>query len=205
MKILSFLIPIFLLCAHTSVFAKDYVQPTNAKNSHSQYAKAKHNFETECVRGLAQPVLLKNKVQNQHFQIKNTTGEFPILYGLETAQLGNGQSIRLENIGCESYGFDIQLILNASSVEKDQKVCQSCLIQSLRKISIYLQKEDQQFYLDGIKTLEQEYKKTKKIIMNRGLQVQGTEEIPQIIIFNEVSKQKNGQYSIRFSNSVGPL
>ena len=205
MKILSFLIPIFLLCAHTSVFAKDYVQPTNAKNSHSQYAKAKHNFETECVRGLAQPILLKNKVQNHHFQIKNTTGEFPILYGLETAQLGNGQSIRLENIGCESYGFDIQLILNASSVEKDQKVCQSCLIQSLRKISIYLQKEDQQFYLDGIKTLEQEYKKTKKIIMNRGLQVQGTEEIPQIIIFNEVSKQKNGQYSIKLSNSVGPL
>ncbi len=205
MKTLSFLIPIFLLCAHTSVFAKDYVQPTNAKNSHSQYAKAKHNFETECVRGLAQPILLKNKVQNHHFQIKNTTGEFPILYGLETAQLGNGQSIRLGNIGCESYGFDIQLILNASSVEKDQKVCQSCLIQSLRKISIYLQKEDQQFYLDGIKTLEQEYKKTKKIIMNRGLQVQGTKEIPQIIIFNEVSKQKNGQYSIRFSNSVGPL
>ena len=205
MKILSFLIPIFLLYAHTSVFAKDYVQPTTAKNSHSQYAKAKHNFETECVRGLAQPVLLKNKVQNHHFQIKNTTGEFPILYGLETAQLGNGQSIRLENIGCESYGFDIQLILNASSVEKDQKVCQSCLIQSLRKISIYFQKEDQQFYLDGIKTLEQEYKKTKKIIMNRGLQVQGTEEMPQIIIFNEVSKQKNGQYSIKFSNSVGPL
>ena len=205
MKTLSFLIPIFLLCAHTSVFAKDYVQPTNAKNSHSQYAKAKHNFETECVRGLAQPILLKNKVQNHHFQIKNTTGEFPILYGLETAQLGNGQSIRLENIGCESYGFDIQLILNASSVEKDQKFCQSCLIQSLRKISIYFQKEDQQFYLDGIKTLEQEYKKTKKIIMNRGLQVQGTEEMPQIIIFNEVSKQKNGQYSIRFSNSVGPL
>lgn len=205
MKILSFLIPIFLLCAHTSVFAKDYVQPTNAKNSHSQYAKAKHNFETECVRGLAQPVLLKNKVQNHHFQIKNTTGEFPILYGLETAQLRNGQSIRLENIGCESYGFDIQLVLNASSVEKDQKVCQSCLIQSLRKISIYFQKEDQQFYLDGIKTLEQEYKKTKKIIMNRGLQVQGTEEMPQIIIFNEVSKQKNGQYSIKLSNSVGPL
>ena len=205
MKTLSFLIPIFLLCAHTSVFAKDYVQPTNAKNSHSQYAKAKHNFETECVRGLAQPILLKNKVQNHHFQIKNTTGEFPILYGLETAQLGNGQSIRLGNICCESYGFDIQLILNASSVEKDQKVCQSCLIQSLRKISIYFQKEDQQFYLDGIKTLEQEYKKTKKIIMNRGLQVQGTKEIPQIIIFNEVSKQKNGQYSIRFSNSVGPL
>ena len=205
MKILSFLIPIFLLCAHTSVFAKDYVQPTNAKNSHSQYAKAKHNFETECVRGLAQPILLKNKVQNHHFQIKNTTGEFPILYGLETAQLGNGQSIRLENIGCESYGFAIQLVLNASSVEKDQKVCQSCLIQSLRKISIYFQKEDQQFYLDGIKTLEQEYKKTKKIIMNRGLQVQGTEEMPQIIIFNEVSKQKNGQYSIKFSNSVGPL
>ena len=144
-------------------------------------------------------------MQNHHFQIKNTTGEFPILYGLETAQLGNGQSIRLENIGCESYGFDIQLILNASSVEKDQKVCQSCLIQSLRKISIYFQKEDQQFYLDGIKTLEQEYKKTKKIIMNRGLQVQGTEEMPQIIIFNEVSKQKNGQYSIKFSNSVGPL
>lgn len=205
MKILSFLIPIFLLCAHTSVFAKDYVQPTTAKNSHSQYAKAKHNFETECVRGLAQPVLLKNKVQNHHFQIKNTTDKFPILYGLETAQLGNGQSIRLENIGCESYGFAIQLVLNTSSVEKDQKVCQSCLIQSLRKISIYFQKEDQQFYLDGIKTLEQEYKKTKKIIMNRGLQVQGTEEIPQIIIFNEVSKQKNGQYSLKFSNSVGPL
>lgn len=205
MKILSFLIPIFLLCVHTSVFAKDYVQPTTAKNSHSQYAKAKHNFETECVRGLAQPVLLKNKVQNHHFQIKNTTDEFPILYGLETAQLGNGQSIRLENIGCESYGFAIQLVLNASSVEKDQKFCQSCLIQSLRKISIYFQKEDQQFYLDGIKTLEQEYKKTKKIIMNRGLQVQGAEEMPQIIIFNEVSKQKNGQYSIKFSNSVGPL
>ena len=41
--------------------------------------------------------------------------------------------------------------------------------------------------------------------MNRGLQVQGTDEMPQTIIFNEALKQKNGQYSVRFSNSVGPL
>lgn len=205
MKTLSFLIPIFLLCAHTSVFAKDYVQPTNAKNSHSQYAKAKHNFETECVRGLAQPILLKNKVQNHHFQIKNTTGEFPILYGLETAQLGNGQSIRLENIGCESYGFDIQLILNASSVEKDQKVCQSCLIQSLRKISIYFQKEDQQFYLDGIKALEQHFAKYKSLKVNTEYQLKGSEEMPQTFIFTQMTKQKNGQYRVHFLNSVGPL
>lgn len=205
MKILSFLIPIFLLCAHTSVFAKDYVQPTNAKNSHSQYAKAKHNFETECVRGLAQPILLKNKVQNHHFQIKNTTGEFPILYGLETAQLGNGQSIRLENIGCESYGFDIQLMLNANNIEKDQKVCQSCLIQELRRIAVYFQQDNRAFYLDGIKTLEQQYTKHKKIKVNEQYQLKGTEEMPQTFMFSQIKKQKNGQYVVRFLNSVGPL
>lgn len=60
----------------------------------------------------------KNKVQNHTFSIKNTTDDFPILYGLETAQLENKQTIRLEHVGCESYGFDIQLILNSTHIEK---------------------------------------------------------------------------------------
>ena len=195
MKTHLFLMFLFALCTPNLSFAKDdYL-----------YTKAKHNFETECPRAIAHPVFLKNKVQKHTFAIKNTTGEFPILYGLETAQFGNGQSIRLENIGCESYGFDIQLSLNANTIEKDQKLCQSCLLQELRRISMYFQKDNQQFYLDAIKTLEQEYKKSQKIIMNRGLQGKGTDDMPQTIIFNEALKQKNGQYSVRFSNSVGPL
>lgn len=205
MKILNFLIPISLLCAHTSVLAKDNAQVTDAKNTNAQYAKAKHNFETECVRGLAQPVLLKNKVQNHSFQIKNTTDEFPILYGVETAQLNNGQSIQLKNVGCESYGFDIQLILNANNIEKNQKLCQSCLIQELRKISVYFQKDDQQFYLDGIKALEQQYTKHKKFKVNEQYQLKGTDDMPQTLSFSQIKKQANGQYVVRFLNSMGPL
>lgn len=44
--------------------------------------------------------------------------DFSILYGLETAQLENKQTIRLKHISCESYGFDIQLILNSTDIEK---------------------------------------------------------------------------------------
>ena len=192
-----FLLPTLLLISsiHSLAFAK----------SNDLYAIAKKNFETECVRGLAQPVLLKNKVQNHTFSIKNSTDDFPILYGLETAQLENNQSIRLENVGCESYGFDIQLMLNSPQIEKNQKLCQSCLIQELRRVALYFQKDHRAFYLDSITALEQQFSKAKSFKINKDYMLKGTEEIPQTFTFSQIQKQKNGQYLIHFMNRTGPL
>ena len=195
MKIFLFLTPLLISLTDTSVFAKP----------NDLYAIAKKNFEAECVRGLAQPVLLKNKVQNHTFSIKNTTDDFPILYGLEMAQLENKQTIRLEHVGCESYGFDIQLRLNSTDIEKNHKLCQSCLIQELRRIAVYLQQDDREFYLDGITALEQQFKKSKTFRLNTDYMLKGTEEIPLIFSFSQIQKQKNGQYFIHFMNRIGPL
>ena len=195
MKIFLPLIPVFLSFTCGSVFAK----------SNDLYAIAKKNSETECVRGLAQPVLLKNKVQNHTFSIKNTTDDFPILYGLETAQLENKQTIRLEHVGCESYGFNIQLILNSTYIEKNHTLCQSCLIQELRRIAVYFQQDDREFYLDGITALEQQFKKSKTFKINTEYMLKGTEEMPQTFSFSQIQKQKNGQYLIHFRNNTGPL
>ena len=195
MKTYLFLMFLLTLCTPNLSFAKDdYL-----------YTKAKHNFETECTRAIAHPVILKNKVLKHTFAIKNTTGEFPILYGLETAQFGNGQSIRLENIGCESYGFDIQLILNAQNIEKNHKFCQSCFIQELKRIAVYFQTDDRDFYLDGIKALEQHFTKNNAFKVNVDYQLKGSEEMPHTFTFSQITKQKNGQYLVNFLNSVGPL
>jgi hypothetical protein len=154
------------------------------------YALAKKNSETECVRSLAQPVLLKNKVRNHTFSIKNTMDDFSILYGLETAQLENKQTIRLKHISCESYGFDIQLILNSTDIEKNHKLCQSCFIQELCRIAIYLQQDDRAFYLDGITALEQQFTKSKTFEINIDYMLKGTEEMPQTFSFKQIQKQK---------------
>ncbi|AYO55536.1 hypothetical protein [Acinetobacter wuhouensis] len=188
----------------TALFSASIHSPVLAKDN-QQYTKAKQNFEKECVRGLATPVLLKNKVQKHSFQIQYTTDDFPLIYGLETAQLENGQSIRLENVGCESYGFDIQLILNAQNIEKNHKLCQSCLIQELKRIAVYFQTDDRGFYLYGIKALEQQFSKYKTLKVNAEYQLKGSEEMPQTFSFGKITKQKNGQYLVSFLNSVGPL
>jgi len=80
MKIFLVLISLLSICIYSSAFAKD----------NHQFTQAKDNFESECVRGIAESVLVKDKVQNHTVQIKNTMDEFSILYGLKTAQLGNG-------------------------------------------------------------------------------------------------------------------
>ncbi len=195
MRKILFLTTLFSAIIHSPVSAKD----------NSQYIKAKQNFEKECIRGLATPVLLKNKVQKHNFQMQYTTDDFPLIYGLETAQLENGQSIRLENVGCESYGFDIQLVLNAQNIEKDHKLCQSCLIQELKRIAVYFQTDDRGFYLDGIKALEQQFSKYKTFKVEGYYQLKGSEDMPQTFTFKKISKQKNGQYLVNFLNSVGPL
>ena len=193
-KILFFL-TLLIIVSQNSAWSKD----------HAQYIKAKNNFEKECVRGLATPVLLKNTVQKHSFQIQYTTNDFPILYAVETAQLKNGQRIRLENVGCESYGFDIQLILNAQNIEKNHKFCQSCFIQELKRIAVYFQTDDRDFYLDGIKALEQHFTKNNAFKVNVDYQLKGSEEMPHTFTFSQITKQKNGQYLVNFLNSVGPL
>ena len=193
-KILFFL-TLLIIVSQNSAWSKD----------HAQYIKAKNNFEKECVRGLATPVLLKNTVQKHSFQIQYTTNDFPILYAVETAQLKNGQRMRLENVGCESYGFDIQLILNAQNIEKNHKFCQSCFIQELKRIAVYFQTDDRDFYLDGIKALEQHFTKNNAFKVNVDYQLKGSEEMPHTFTFSQITKQKNGQYLVNFLNSVGPL
>ena len=162
-------------------------------------------YKEDLQRGLATPVLLKNTVQKHSFQIQYTTNDFPILYAVETAQLKNGQRIRLENVGCESYGFDIQLILNAQNIEKNHKFCQSCFIQELKRIAVYFQTDDRDFYLDGIKALEQHFTKNNAFKVNVDYQLKGSEEMPHTFTFSQITKQKNGQYLVNFLNSVGPL
>ena len=168
-------------------------------------SQAMQNFENSCVRALATPALLKNKVQQHHFQIQNTSGDFPIPFGLESAQLGQQQSIQLKNTGCEYYTFEIQVILNAEKIEHKQKLCQSCLISELKNLAQYFQTEDRDFYLDGIKILEQQFKNQKSFAIAETYHLSEIEEIPQIFIFNQMTKQKNGQYKIEFNTSVGPL
>lgn len=141
--------------------------PPVSAQENQQYLQAKYNFDTKCVRGLAQPVLLKTKVQKHHFQIKYTTDDFPLLYGLETAEFANKQSIRLKNVGCESYAFDIELLINAQNIEKNHQLCQSCLIQELKRFALYFQKEDGLFYLEGIQALEQHVAKYKTFLCTR--------------------------------------
>lgn len=169
------------------------------------YSLAKNNFETQCVRGLATPVLVQNKVFNHSFKIKNSTGDFPILYGEEKASLPNHQNIQLENSGCEFYTFQIKLTLNADMLEKNQKLCQSCLAQQLKSLALYLKKDDQDFYFDGIKALEQQLKKKQTFKIHQPYVLAGSEDMPQTIEFSQIKKQANGQYTVDFYISTGPL
>lgn len=176
-------------------------QPTST----NQYQRAKQNFESTCVRSIPDFVLLKNKVQQHHFTMKYSMDEFPLIYGFETAKLNAGQSIRVENVGCESFGFNIQLILNADNIEENQKLCQSCLVQELKKLSIYFKNGNDSFYLDGIKALQQHFSRHQQFKINQSYQLKGSDEMPQTFNFHQLLKQKNGQYLISFTNSVGPL
>lgn len=175
---------------------------TQAKQELSQ---AQLNFDNNCVRALATPALIKEKLQQHHFKLENTEGNLPIPFGIETAQLGQKQSIQLKNSGCEYYTFDITLILNTEKIERQQKLCQQCLITELKNIGQYFQLEERQFYLSGIEILEQQFKQQKSFQVGKSYQLNYDEEMPQVFLFNQIKKQSNGQYSIKFSNTLGPL
>lgn len=188
-----------------STFLLSFIIPTAFAQSKIPAAQAMQNFENSCVRALATPALLKNKVQQHHFQIKNTPDDFSIPFGLERAQLGQQQSIQLKNTGCEYYTFEIQVILNTEKIEHQQQFCPPCLISELKNLAQYFQTEEREFYLDGIQILEQQFKKQKTFVIAKNYQLNQTEEMPQTFTFNQISKQKNGQYKVEFVTSIGPL
>lgn len=192
-KFLLFTTVLFSLTMHTA-FAQN-----------KQLIAATQNFENNCVRATPTATLIKDKVQQHSFHLEITDGDLPILMGLESAQLEKNQSIRLKNSGCEYYTFDIQLVLNAEKIERNHQLCQDCLIVELKNLAQYFQIEDREFYLEGIKTLEQQFKKNKSFKVGSTYQLDDSEEIPQIFLFNKIKKQSNGQYWIEFTNSVGPL
>jgi len=97
------------------------------------------------------------------------------------------------------------LILNAEKIERQQKLCQQCLITELNNIGQYFQLEERQFYLSGIEILEQQFKQQKSFQVGKSYQLNDDEEMPQVFLFNQIKKQSNGQYSIKFSNTLGPL
>ena len=98
------------------------------------------------------------------------------------------------------YGF-----LNAQNIEKNHKFCQSCFIQELKRIAVYFQTDDRDFYLDGIKALEQHFTKNNAFKVNVDYQLKGSEEMPHTFTFGQITKQKNGQYLVNFLNRIGPL
>lgn len=168
-------------------------------------AQATENFNNSCVRALPSPALLADKVQQHHFHLESSKGEFAIPFGLESAQLGQQQSIQLKNSGCEYYTFDIRLILNAEKIERNHQLCQTCLVSELKNLATYFHQDDRGFYLDGIQTLEQQLGQRRAFKVGHSYQLKDTEEMPHVLLFNKIEKQRNGQYWIEFTNSVGPL
>ena len=90
-------------------------------------------------------------------------------------------------------------------LEKNQKLCQSCLAQQLKNLALYFKKDDQNFYFDGIKALEQQLKKKQTLKIHQPYVLAGSEDMPQTIEFSQIKKQANGQYTVDFYISTGPL
>ncbi|ONG41789.1 hypothetical protein BKE30_02835 [Alkanindiges hydrocarboniclasticus] len=167
------------------------INPASAQPSKLELAKK--NFEDTCIRGFPEAVMNPLKVQQHTFKLLTSEN---FIYGKETAQLSDQQTISIKDQGCEWYSWEIELVINATLLEKNNKFCDQCLIKQLEQYSILFKPDNKEFYTDSIKPLIKRVQQQKKLKIGTAYDVDPDSEISYTTTIDTLKKLDKQHYKI---------
>ncbi|XID75258.1 hypothetical protein ACF3NA_01490 [Alkanindiges sp. WGS2144] len=174
----------------------------NATIDSNNLELAKNHFDEMCVRARPEVVLNTAKVKNHSFELLEKDR---FIYGLESAKLADQQSIVIKNQGCESYTWQVDLVLNAKTIEQNKQFCDECFIQQLESYSALFREEDKNFYINSIMPLRHTVQQHNKLKTDTEYHLEPYSSMPHIATILELEKPTKKQYKVSLLFFVGPL
>lgn len=155
--------------------------------------QAKKNFEEMCVRGFPEGVLNPLKVQQHSFKLLPSEN---FIYGRETARLPDHQAISIKDQGCEWYSWEIELVINANLLERNNKLCEQCLVSQLERYSSLFKPDNKDFYIASLKPLIKTVQEHKKLKIGTDYDVIPGSEMSYTTTIEALKKLHDQQYKI---------
>ena len=182
-------------------------------HANQHLVQAKQNFEQHCVRDLPQPILNAKSLQQHQFKLLPAAdristavgGSNDLIMAHEQGRLADQSLLQVKQDGCEFINTEVTLQLAASKIEQQGKLCQSCLINTLKQYQRYFKQDQQEVYLLGIERLEHGLK-GKKLQVKYDYSLDADSEISSTTRVEALVKNpKNQTWTITLLMSVGPL
>ena len=187
---------------YTALLLSSLLLPNLAHSTPNELALAKKNHEEHCTRGFPEAVLNPTKVQKHQFKTLASQGS---IFGKETATLTDGQRITIQDQGCEWYGWEVSLILNAPLVEANKKFCDKCLVQQLKQYSSLFKTDNKPFYTESLKPLIKTVQQRHKLKVDHEYLVSSIYDMTHTTTLVALKKINPKQYKVELLFSDGPL
>jgi hypothetical protein len=160
--------------------------------------KTEEKFDTsDCVRGQAEPILIKDKFPNSSFKI-NEDG----LSGTETTVLENGDKLIIINGGCEYYVLAFRF--ETSRFQADTTDIIFWLDKGIKLMTEVEKGIDSYHVTQGIKGLKDFLKTSKNLTLGEEI-VFDDSEIRDFATVDRIQKITDKKYAIEISFATGPL
>ena len=159
----------------------------------------------DCVRSVPEPIIKKTVFPNTTFKLSENK-EYPAeKIGTETVKFNNGDSLVIENRGCENYTLVFKFTVSRfSSNLQNSKFWYATAIGLIEQTKRGIRKEDIWLISNGTAALKKYAGKYKTPKYDEYIEFSG-DEIKESVSLNKVRKLKGAKYEIEVSFGVGPL
>lgn len=154
--------------------------------------------DTDCVRGKAEPIVDKHIYPNVQFGMNKDH-----VTAKETVALGNGDTMTIDNVGCEYYINSFTFITSRFKDDTTNVTAWAAhAVAMLNEVAPALNTPIN--VKGGILALSKEMKQGKSILLNKEIDY-GSGEIRSFVVLERIGRQANGKYVVVVSFDYGPL
>jgi hypothetical protein len=159
----------------------------------------------DCVRSVPEPIVKKSVFPKTTFKLTENK-EYPAeKIGTETVRFNNGDSLVIENRGCETYSLSFRFTTAKFSANpNNSKFWYAKAIELVEQTKKGIRKVDVRLISDGVAALKKYARRYKNPKYDEFIEVRGG-EIKEMVSLNKVRKLKGAKYEIEVSFGVGPL
>lgn len=183
----------------------------------TQIQIAQANHEQNCPKDL--PSALFDAKKLRHYQSKwhlekglmISAGQSPqseasaLPWLIESAVTPQNVTFKMTQSGCEFVNEELVIDLPISSIEKNGKFCNECLIQNLKGLKPYFLEDRGGLFMNSVDTLNHAIKNQKIRVKYEYIDPEGGEMAHSIIINHMEKIPAQNIWRIQLTASIGPL
>lgn len=190
---------LFFACQPKKITSEEATDSQSQSNN-ATLAKSdtsEHIIDSDCVRGIAEPILKKDFYPNSIFKLNADS-----ITAIETVDFKNGDKLIIENDGCEYYVLTFRF--ETSRFQADTTNILFWLDKSHKLLTEVEQGINSSMVTDGILGIKTFLDSKKSIVLGEEI-VFNDSEIRFFGLIRRVQKITDKQYGIEITFAVGPL